>query len=279
MSRRRGGFTLIELLVVISIIAVLISILLPALAAAKEAANISACLNNLRGIVAAAQYYLDNHAERPNLPWHLGFNYAGYSATYSSEFIYGGFQAPIQNPTYPNGDWYVYPTEIRPFTPYLAKGAAGRNALKQYICPSDKSNTTPLVGSVTEPIVEDAFSSWQVNGNSFPINWYWNEDPQYGQNYSIDAMSAAGALMLHEKVGGAAARFVIFMENTMNSYMLNARPRSGHFGVSSLQKLGVGWHRKFSKYSMAFLDGHADYRFIDTRFTDGPGYNTWPERP
>ena len=279
MKRGRGGFTLIELLVVISIIAVLISILLPALGAAKETANVSACLNNLRNISGAAQYYMDDQDGRANLPWHLGFDYAGLSASVASEFIYGGFQTSIQHPDYGNGDWYVYPTEIRPFSPYLAQGSAGRQPVKTYICPSDKSNTTPLVGSVTPPIVVDAFSSWQVNGNSFPINWYWNEDPQFGVNYSLPAMSDAGAKMLHEKVGGTASRFIIFMENTMNSYMLNARPRSGHFGASPLQTLGIGWHRKFSKYSMAFLDGHAEYRFIDTRFTDGPGYNSWPERP
>jgi prepilin-type N-terminal cleavage/methylation domain-containing protein len=58
-SKKLGGFTLVELLVVISIIAVLVALLLPALSRAREASRSATCKNNLRqfgiGFYAFAQ--------------------------------------------------------------------------------------------------------------------------------------------------------------------------------------------------------------------------------
>ncbi|MCH8852309.1 MAG: prepilin-type N-terminal cleavage/methylation domain-containing protein, partial [Planctomycetes bacterium] len=72
MTSKKTGFTLIELLVVIAIIALLIAILLPSLAKAREAAKRTVCGQNVKGILGACNIYArDNENWWPTVgSWH-----------------------------------------------------------------------------------------------------------------------------------------------------------------------------------------------------------------
>jgi prepilin-type N-terminal cleavage/methylation domain-containing protein/prepilin-type processing-associated H-X9-DG protein len=67
-QRRPSGFSLVELLVVIGIIAVLVSILMPALGRARENARRTQCASNLRQIGAALFMYLNEWKKLPVRP-------------------------------------------------------------------------------------------------------------------------------------------------------------------------------------------------------------------
>lgn len=189
----RRAFTLIELLVVVAIIALLISVLLPALSKAREQARVATCLTNMRSIGQAAAQYLNSDSSG-DLPWVLprGYRTEGRNYWYPiiTEVIWGGqmpdvpaeaFEGSDIMPTNDNpaeegsmADVFKVPPRHRPLNPYLFPGvsfdqperdwvpsgnAAMRTATPAILpgtfrCPSDRSAALPMVGRNDTPQIE-----------------------------------------------------------------------------------------------------------------------------
>src|SRR5438552_2983287 len=94
-SQRHAGFTLTEMLVVIAVIALLIALLLPALNRARDSANTTRCLSNLRQLASAVNIYVaDSHGYLP--PFRYQFQ-AWDNRSWMHIFVDAGYmRVPVQ---------------------------------------------------------------------------------------------------------------------------------------------------------------------------------------
>ncbi len=141
------GFTLIELLVVISIIALLVGILLPALGAARESARSSVCKSNHRQLnIAMAAYQNDNDNYFP---------YNTMSLVWDDRLGLGGYDGRSVDKT-------------RASRSLEASGHPIAGA-EIYLCPSDGNESRPQPPFDTvQPYEDYAPKSYAING------WYKN---------------------------------------------------------------------------------------------------------
>ena len=122
------GFTLVELLVVIAIVALLASLLLPALSKAKNTALRVQCASNLKQYGVYLQLYLTDHSKYP-----LGFDNSGpptskvrdpiifyHFSTNSSDIWKWHLKCPVKRSTvWQPYEYNKFPTTLEPFTTNL----------------------------------------------------------------------------------------------------------------------------------------------------------------
>ncbi|HAL45671.1 MAG: hypothetical protein A2Y12_19335 [Planctomycetes bacterium GWF2_42_9] len=116
----KRGFTLVELLVVISIIAMLLAVLMPALSKAKRIAQGTVCAAHMRGVGMGMLAYVTE------------FQYFPASYLYPSN-ANGGYSILNQDPSHPYGylhwSWYLF--------------SSGKVDAKLFSCPSMKGGGAP----------------------------------------------------------------------------------------------------------------------------------------
>ena len=189
---RSRGFTLVELLVVIAIIGVLIALLLPAVQAAREAANRTQCGNNLKQIALAMHNYestfrmfpwptsISNYQYSPQakaLPF-LEQQALGDAIDFSQPLMQGVAWSPTLNPAYVG----VAATEIPTF-----------------VCPSDGGEALSYRGA-------DLFA-----GGSYPVN----VGSGVGLNYAV--RNKTDGVFYAE----AKTRFASMTDGTSNTLLIS----------------------------------------------------------
>lgn len=136
-ARDSRGFTLIEILVVVAIIALLISVLLPSLAAARLQAKTAACMSGLRQLNMANNYYsIDNHGLLPHYDQWLWAQNPKKPEVPESGTLFG-LRGASQDPSKRRRN-YAINREI-------------------YKCPADRGERRKILG-VSNPILPPTFS-------------------------------------------------------------------------------------------------------------------------
>ncbi len=268
-STRSDGFTLIELLVVIGIIAVLISIIMPALSGARNEGAKAKCIANLKQLCTIGAAYAADHEDTGAMlampPWWKERpNDSGF-------YDYGGGAGHQDG----QGEWGYQvngrrPPGARPLNRYvLGPRCSPNDDFRMFQCPGD-------VGWVDAPFY--ATESWPSE---------WKLRPFFestGTSYRANAARAGDGQSLYTMSPYArpASRIPAPSETLLYSESIHWLARWNTVSASEDPQQSTyqdpatipGWHGQMGRFNIGFVDGHASMIVMDMYGMDpGLGLN------
>lgn len=260
-TRRGRGFTLIELLVVLAIVAIIASLVLPALARAKARAQGSFCLNNVRQLGVAWMIYADDHNGL------LAYN-LGRSGRLSASVAPATGAQMADNWVNNVLDWELHPDNTNAAAvvgsgigPYTGKSAA------VYHCPSD---------DVLSKLQRDA--GWPARVRSYSMNAMVGDAGSFTQN-GFNVNNTNYVQFFKGVSIPRPSEIFVFLEEHPDSiddgYFLNTDSDS----APKWTDLPASYHDGGANFS--FADGHAEYHRWRNASTKQPAraYGISPSLP